>query len=311
LSLNLITRLPTTLYSRRIAILRQKLHPLTLAWAGRVGVEMNAAAAERGSQRMTGLAARQRIKEFQVENMAAVGKRQKRWGVQRWKDWVPSVVVFPVWIVGIEALRRMCGGPRGLVGRIVFGSGTGEEGRVESVAAAVVDNCQGVVAEGVASGSDVGALEVVTGQAEVQEGLARYLADPSMATGGCLWFPDLTAADPLHILPLALSAILVLNVMPKTMPQLRILLGLDSTPEGAIGSSKWRLRLQRSLLMVAMAVGPLTMDLPAALHLYWISSAALTATQTAIISWLMPMPKNVPPAKRGESVFVMPTREKP
>jgi inner membrane protein COX18 len=141
--------------------------------------------------------------------------------------------------------------------------------------------------------------------------MVRYLADPSMATGGCLWFPDLTAADPLHILPLALSAILVLNVMPKSMPQLRILLGLDSTPEGAIGSSKWRLRLQRSLLMVAMAVGPLTMDLPAALHLYWISSAALTATQTIIISWLMPMPKNVPPAKRGESVFVMPTREKP
>lgn len=32
-----------------------------------------------------------------------------------------------------------------------------------------------------------------------------YLPVPSMQTGGMLWFPDLTAADPFYILPLAVT----------------------------------------------------------------------------------------------------------
>lgn len=32
-----------------------------------------------------------------------------------------------------------------------------------------------------------------------------YLPVPSLQTGGLLWFPDLTAADPFYILPLAVT----------------------------------------------------------------------------------------------------------
>lgn len=32
-----------------------------------------------------------------------------------------------------------------------------------------------------------------------------YLPVPSLQTGGMLWFPDLTAADPFYILPLAVT----------------------------------------------------------------------------------------------------------
>lgn len=32
-----------------------------------------------------------------------------------------------------------------------------------------------------------------------------YLPVPSLQTGGALWFPDLTAADPFYILPLAVT----------------------------------------------------------------------------------------------------------
>lgn len=37
-----------------------------------------------------------------------------------------------------------------------------------------------------------------------------YLPVPSLQTGGLLWFPDLTAADPFYILPLAVTGTMVL-----------------------------------------------------------------------------------------------------
>ncbi|KAK4098240.1 hypothetical protein N658DRAFT_526448 [Parathielavia hyrcaniae] len=308
LALNLLTRLPTTLYSRRVAVRRQLLQPLQLAWmATRVGPHPSAAAA-RAAQ-----LPRSSVDRAVATGNAAMRARHRRWGVQAWKDWVPGLAVVPVWIAGIEALRRSCGGPKGLLGVVlsgVDGRGGFEKNGVARVDGDVVDDGSKTVAEGDLSGDLSGDLApLATGQAEVQDGLARYLADPSLAAGGCLWFPDLTVADPFHVLPIALSAILVFNVMPKSLAQRRVLLGMESTPVGAIGVVKSRLRLQRALLLVAMAAGPVTMGFPAALHLYWICSALLTTALTRIISRLMPMPKVVPPAKSREPMLVMPTRE--
>ncbi|KAL2160834.1 hypothetical protein VTH06DRAFT_1031 [Thermothelomyces fergusii] len=195
----------------------------------------------------------------------------------------------------------MCGGPKGLLGSLVFGWRGAPEGR--GGAAAV---------EGGAPGSGYGSDAVdPTALAAAPDAATWYVPDPSLASGGCLWFPDLTVADPYHILPFALSAILVVNTLPKSQAGLRALFGLDKTPQ-AIASYqeiKWRLRFQRGLLMVALAAGPLTMNLPAALHLYWLSSATMTLAQTAIISKAMPLPRKVPPAKGQDTFLVFPTRE--
>ena len=161
----------------------------------------------------------------------------------------------------------------------------------------------------VKKGVEAGGEGVAQGVGQVQEGLATasgYVADPSMAVEGCLWFGDLTAADPLHVLPIALSVVLVANMVPKTVPELRVFFGLDPIPMGA---SKNRVRVRRVLLTFAMAIGPMTMDLPAALHLYWLSTALLTTAQAAILSRLMPIPKTVPPARKGEDILISPTRE--
>jgi inner membrane protein COX18 len=239
-------------------------------------------------------------------------RREKRWGVQRWKDWVPPVMVFPVWIMGIEAQRRMCGGPKGMLGTLVLGlrggEATGVGGRVAEGVQGVQDAVLGV-GVGVGTGTGVGEASTALAVTEVQEVLASSGADPSMATGGCLWFPDLMVADPYHILPFALSAVLVLNLLPKTEIGARNFFGMAPKPGTVVMQSKWRLRVQRGLLMVAMAVGPLTMDLPAALHLYWISSSVLTQISSAIVARLMPLPTAVPPAEKAEQIFVMPTRD--
>ncbi|KAK4148779.1 hypothetical protein C8A00DRAFT_47462 [Chaetomidium leptoderma] len=290
LTLNLFTRLPATVYSRGVAVRRQQLQPLMHAWTARVHTDL-ARGGKPGDTKQArttligqGQGSAGWMRGFYKSNMAAMKARERRWGVQRWKDWVPALAVFPFWITGIEGLRRMCGAPRGLLGTIAFGHQGGAQAQAQA--------------------------QAQTGQADVQEALASVsVADPSMMTGGCLWFPDLTVADPCHILPFALSAILVMNMLPKTQASLRVLLGLDSMPGAALGANMWRLRMQRGLLLVAMVIGPLTMDLPAALHLYWTSSAALTWAQTAAISRLMPMPTIVAPAKKGETILVMPTRE--
>ncbi|KAL2167762.1 hypothetical protein VTG60DRAFT_858 [Thermothelomyces hinnuleus] len=256
---------------------------------------------------------------------------ERRWGVQAWKNWAPALAVFPVWLAGIEGLRRMCGGPRGLLGSLVFGwkgaregggGVAGGDGGAEPPVSAASSHPASQLPGVSHPGSEAAAVEGVQGLgygsgvvdptalATAQDAATWYAADSSMITGGCLWFPDLTVADPYHILPFALSAILVINALPKSQAGLRALFGLDKTPEAiaAYQEIKWRLRLQRGLLIVALAAGPLTMNLPAALHLYWVSSATMTLAQTAIISKAIPLPRQVPPAKGQDTFLMLPKR---
>ncbi|KAK4115460.1 hypothetical protein N656DRAFT_702678 [Canariomyces notabilis] len=299
LVITLPSRLPTTVLARAVAVRRAKLAPLMRAWAARVNHELAKIRLQQQQQQNEMMSTNDIAVwglKYRAANLAEKKRRFRRWGVQSWKDWVPSLVVFPLWITGIEGLRRMCGGPRGLLGRMVFGNGEAPEGRDEAgVTGAAVQGMGG-------------------GEGEIGEALVGSLSglDPSLATGGCLWFPDLTAADPYHVLPFALSAVLLLNLLrtAHTGMGIRSLFNLAEKNQIVLVQNKWRLRVQRALLMVAVAVGPMTMDLPAALHLYWICSAALTGVQTEIIARLMPMPKTVTPAKRTQAVeLVRPTRE--
>ncbi|KAL1837414.1 hypothetical protein VTJ49DRAFT_3806 [Mycothermus thermophilus] len=269
-TLSLTTRLPTTIYARRIAIRRAMLAPLSRAWAVRLEQETDKFLIRRSSRGGNGSKGGNEPEQIteEVLGLEPQSERNKRWGVQTWKDWVPSLAVFPVWLVGIEGVRRMCGGPRGWLGALIFGAGGGDGGAASGL----------------------------------------YVADPSLTTGGCLWFTDLTAADPYHVLPFALSAILVLNVVPRTRQMWEVLLATKKGTGPLLSSTDWRVRLQRGLLIVALAVGPVTMDLPAALHLYWIASATFTWVQTNLIWRAMPLPKMPPPAWK-EPMYILPERE--
>jgi inner membrane protein COX18 len=310
LALNLLARLPATVYSRRVAMRRQRLAPLVRAWtvararpravaAGRNG-EAEGGGDEEGSAAAAGPWTRMSPDELMKRAAAEATLRNRRLGVQGWKDWVPMVTVFPVWLAGIEALRRMCGGPRGLLGNMIFGAKALEEGGKE------------VAADGAAAGDGALASVPVEQVGELHEALtgvgSAAGADMSMTTGGCLWFPDLMVADPLHILPFALSAVLIFNLMPRSREHTRLLFGQSNGPEALLPGVKWRLRMQRALMMLALVAGPATMDLPAALHVYWISSAVLTSIQTQLIYRWMPLPETVAPAKEAESPFVIPKR---
>ena len=103
--------------------------------------------------------------------------------------------------------------------------------------------------------------------------------EQTFATEGALWFPDLLAADPQMILPFMLSGAILLN--------------LSNAP----GNSVWQKRLKRSLGLVGLAIGPLTLHFPSAMLIYWISSSMLAYIQAAVLDRMMPVKPPIVPCK--------------
>ncbi|KAE8843484.1 hypothetical protein HRS9122_04587 [Pyrenophora teres f. teres] len=89
--------------------------------------------------------------------------------------------------------------------------------------------------------------------------------EPSLANEGMLWFPDLLVPDPMGVLPFIVSGLMFSNIyFTKNAP-----------PTDA----KWPKFIRRTLLSVALLIGPLGQQMPAALMLYWCSST------TSVMLW--------------------------
>ena len=101
----------------------------------------------------------------------------------------------------------------------------------------------------------------------------------SFGTEGALWFPNLLQADPMLVLPFMLSGAILLNLWSAT------------------GSGVWQQRMIRSLKLVGLAIGPLTLQVPSAMLIYWITSSMSAYTQAAILDRLMPVKPPVMPCK--------------
>ena len=111
-------------------------------------------------------------------------------------------------------------------------------------------------------------------------GAATWIAkEMSFATEGALWFSNLMAPDPQLLLPFMLSGAIFLNLW------------------GTTGSNQaaWQRRLSNSLKIVALAIGPLTLHVPSAMLVYWISSSLLAWMQARVLDVVMPIKKQVEP----------------
>jgi len=140
-------------------------------------------------------------------------------------------------------------------------------------------------------GTRSGILGMIFGSAEqgkdIPEALdtSGVLKEMSFATEGIFWFPDLLVPDPMLILPFMLSGTILLNLSSS---------GLGKTPERVQGA--FRRRLQNSLKIVALAIGPLTLQIPSGMLVYWISSSFFAYAQAMVLEKLMPI-KSVQPCK--------------
>ncbi|XP_075884446.1 mitochondrial inner membrane protein OXA1L isoform X2 [Nelusetta ayraudi] len=95
-----------------------------------------------------------------------------------------------------------------------------------------------------------------------------YLPVPSLQTGGLLWFPDLTAADPFYILPLAVTGTMVLILE----------LGAES------GIDNPNLRTMKTVFRIMpFIILPLTINFPMAVFIYWFTSNCFSLGQVALL----------------------------
>lgn len=293
LTVSAVFRLPFTIYTQRVLQRRTELVPLLQAWNARLQHE---------AHKKQKIAASQSLSEVKKLQDKVTKRIYSKLGLQEWRLY--SVFLsFPFWLVAIDGIRRLCGGPRGIIGYLVTraaGSVDGSEAATTTAGTATEPSLSpDVAATDFPSSPD---FDPTVASSAVEETARTAIIDPSLTYEGCLWFTDLTTSDPYHILPLALSASLLLNLLPKTkekfLDRVRVARGLPPKSAHAqtlagdekVGRGE-RIRANFYLSMIGLAtlVGPLTMDLPAALHLYWLASSASNGLLTKGVRHFMPV----------------------
>lgn len=114
---------------------------------------------------------------------------------------------------------------------------------------------------------------------------------PSMTEGGMLWFNDLTVADPTYALPVISAGTFLLMV------ELNAADGMEGQTD------KMRKRFKNIMRGVAVLIVPFTLDLPAAVFMYWSASNMVSLVQSSVLK--------VPGIKRAVGIPVLQSNKKP
>ncbi|KAK8222885.1 60Kd inner membrane protein-domain-containing protein [Phyllosticta paracitricarpa] len=166
---------------------------------------------------------------------------KKRWKFGFARQMQP-LLSLPIFLAFAETIRRMIGTKRGVLG-LLFASNDGQ-------ASSSPEGVESAAAEDVSSASS---------SASDSTDLSSW-AEPTMATEGMLWFPDLTAADPTLILPVMVSGATFFSVWRGS----RVLPGEEEGKNARI--------LRRILLSGAFIMFPFILKVPAGMLLYWVTS---------------------------------------
>lgn len=205
---------------------------------------------------------------------------RKRWGAQRWKQMLPFCGL-PVFISMAEVIRRMVGARSGLWG-LVFGSGSYAAPKASEQ-----------VSDGVTTDGVTDALEKVAEwkgttslPSSVPEKLSSWL-EPSMAAEGMLWFPNLMLPDPYMILPWAVCGLTMASIYAGSKPPHK-------------GHEKPSFFIfKRVLMTLALAIGPMTLNLPAGILLYWCASTSCAWLSHVYLDRFYPVRMPPTPCKRS------------
>lgn len=108
----------------------------------------------------------------------------------------------------------------------------------------------------------------------------------SFAEEGALWFPNLLVPDPISALPFLLSATILLNIHLQRRQ--------------ARDVTKWSRRYFNIMTTVGLMVGPLTMQLPAAMHIYWLSTSTFAIGQNLVLHKYFPRGSPVQPCAQSD-----------
>ncbi|KAL2864628.1 putative mitochondrial export translocase Oxa2 [Aspergillus lucknowensis] len=195
---------------------------------------------------------------------------------QRWgvfRFYKPAAFLqMPVWIMIMESIRGMSGNNNGLVPYLL------------SI---------------VSSSSSKDSVPIIP-------------VEPTLATEGALWFPDLLAGDPTGILPVAMTLSILLNIrMGWKSPTLKNISNLPRME--MVRELTWRgLKFFVQILALNIGLSSYLYQMPAALMIYWITSANIATLQTFLLQkYMFPTPSlkpwkkvNIGYASRGQKAMV-------
>lgn len=205
---------------------------------------------------------------------ALAGKQKalgKRWNVARF--WKPlNFLQIPIWISIMESIRAMSGSTSGLVPYLL-------------------------------------SFMEPSSSAEAGAALQRAV-EPSLATEGALWFPDLMAGDPTGILPAMLTLSILLNIragwkapaLSELSDLPRIELAKHLTVKG--------LRLFIQVLALNIGLSSYYHEMPAALMVYWITSTNTATLQTYLLEKYMVSTQPLKPWRQMHIAYKLPEEQK-
>lgn len=264
---------PISIYTHKIRERRRLLRPLVLAWAHVIARKV---LQEHGKEGPIV------FRKIAFKESSAKGKEiAKRHGAQMWKLFLP-IVQLPLFLVMIETLRKMCGMPGGLLGLFSGWYSKSDEATLKHVV------------EGLA-GDTMQSYTIPFDQADQS---AVISLEQSFANEGALWFSDLLVPDPLLILPFALSGTMFLNIYYHSI-----------FAKGET-QSRWQVRIQNVLMIMALAVGPLTLQIPSGILVYWVSSSLCAVGSTMVLEAYLPRAPTFKPPKSRDKLLALGTRPK-
>ncbi|KAB8215915.1 hypothetical protein BDV33DRAFT_179961 [Aspergillus novoparasiticus] len=172
---------------------------------------------------------------------------KKRWNIPKY--WKPlNFLQIPIWISVMEALRAMSGNDKGLIPYLLS-----------------------LIEPTNSSGAPRLHLEV----------------EPSLATEGALWFPDLLAGDTTGILPAALTMSILLNISAgwkaKKFSQMADLPKIELYRALTVRG----IRAFIQVLALNVGLSSYYYEMPAALLLYWTTSTNIATMQTVFLDKCM------------------------
>lgn len=140
---------------------------------------------------------------------------------------------------------------------------------------------------------------------------AQHLFQPTMATEGALWFPDLLAGDPTGALPIILTASILMNIQSgwRALPAKEI---AELNTLQMYQSSLFRgLRMTVQILALNIGLSGWYYEMPAALMLYWITSSNIATLQTFLLEKYMFVKPPLPPYAPKKPSFSSPGADDP
>ncbi|KAI1172993.1 hypothetical protein F4777DRAFT_480160 [Nemania sp. FL0916] len=291
-AVGIVFRTPFLMRNQEIAQRRIALVPLMRAWNARNRRDVMESVPKDILRLRTVDPVLLIAKKAQIRQRQTQRRIYRKLGLQTWRVWANTLVSFPVWLSVIAGVRQLCQGSRGVAE---------SNAAIDSAAVTTASLPPDFVTDSFDAGFPAAssAVEAASTAAGV---------DPSLTIEGCLWFTDLTVADPYHILPLALSCAMLYNVLQgskiKLSDRVRIVLGHAPSvpPPGTQGGlalglvARAQSAIHLVIVCVAALIGPLTMTVPAAIHLYWLASTTTNVLIRMRLEHLMPV--KPPPIER-------------